>query len=183
MVVRLLFPFRIRVWFCDGRKKEGSREKPSKKTNSKLDPANSDAKPKPITTWSPAFPRAFNGCLFHILVLVGYRAGHFSRKFPTNIEANFLSVPTKRKGSTQLELLKFIFIHFIKGKRKLTPFLPACKEEWVLLLRHHGRTLYSPSFSAFVGSTCHVNSTKIKSSHEIMLEVTTLAAQWFLNHH
>ena len=92
-------------------------------------------------------------------------------------------MPTKRKGSTQLELLKFIFIHFIKGKRKLTPFLPACKEEWVLLLRHHGRILYSPSFSAFVGSTCHVNSTKIKSSHEIMLEVTTLAAQWFLNHH
>ena len=151
--------------------------------NSRHSLDQSDAKPKPITAWSPAFPRAFNGCFFHILVLVGYRAGHFSRKFPTNIEANFLSVPTKRKGSTQLELLKFTFIHFIKGKRKLTPFLPACKEEWVLLLRHHGRTLYSPSFSAFVGSTCHVNSSKIKSSHEIMLEVTTLAEQWFLNHH
>ena len=58
MVVRLLFPFRIRLGFCDGRKKEGSREKPSKKTNSELDPGDSRSAREQPTTALSVFPRS-----------------------------------------------------------------------------------------------------------------------------
>lgn len=70
-----------------------------------------------------------------------------------------------------MEFLKFIFIYFIKGKRKFILFLLVCKEEWVLLLRYYGCILYSLFFLVFVGSICYVNSIKIKLSYEIMLEV------------